>query len=110
MNPNEFMGNLQELQSSDPVKFEQMMILLKAIGSPPESLVALFDRLEIPWDRKQIDGVNCIVIQWKEFMAGEKRNQEQGPILKRIAEESAANSQSRTESTGPLEVPDDRNE
>lgn len=87
MNPDDFTQNLQQLQNTDPVKFEQTMMLLKAVGAPPEPLMQLFDRLEIPWEKKAIDGTNCIVISWKEFMDGERKLQEEGPILKRLLED-----------------------
>lgn len=107
MDPQEFMNNLQNM---DPVRQKQMMSLMKAVGSPPETLMQLLDRLQIPWDRKPVDGINCVVIKWGDFMDGERKLQEQGPILKRLMQESATGSQIETNHQGPLEVPDDRGE
>lgn len=105
MDPQDFMKNLE---SMDPVRRTQMMALLKAVGSPPEPIMQLLDRLQIPWERKPVDGVNCVVIKWGDFMDGERKLQEQGPILKRLVAETATSSQLETNHEGPLEVPDDR--
>lgn len=82
----EFMKNLE---SMDPVRREQMMTLLKTISSPPERILDLLDRLEIPWERKRLNDESCLIIRWKDLTAGEARNQEEGPILKRLLKESA---------------------
>lgn len=58
------------------------------MGQPPESLLELLDRLEIPWERiKNVPGdesYDTLVIKWSDFLDGERRNQEQGSVLKRL--------------------------
>lgn len=89
----EFMKNLE---SMDPVRREQMMTLLKTISSPPERILDLLDRLEIPWERKRLNDESCLIIRWKDLTAGEARNQEEGPILKRLIKDSGEQSDSAT--------------
>lgn len=110
MDPKDFMANLQKME---PTKREQMMELLKAVGSPPEPLLQLLDRLQIPWERKPVDGVNCLIIKWGDFMDGERRNQEQGPIIKRLMDKSGTSAQldvNALNHRAPLEVPEDMGE
>ena len=58
------------------------------MGQPPESLLELLERLEIPWERiKNVPGdesYDTLVIKWSDFLDGERRNQEQGSVLKRL--------------------------
>lgn len=93
----EFMKNLEEM---DPVRREQMMALMKAISSPPERILDLLDRVGIPWERKHVDGKSCLVARWDDISAGEQRNQEQGPILKRLLEDNAFQANPGESATG----------
>ena len=58
------------------------------MGEPPESVLELLDRLEIPWERaKNVAGdesYDTLVIRWSDLLDGERRNQEQGSVLKRL--------------------------
>ena len=67
----------------------------QALGQQPESLFALLERLEIPWSKTDLPlstagsddepiSTACVIIKWEDLMSGEKRNQEQGPMLKRL--------------------------
>jgi hypothetical protein len=66
--------------------------LSKVIGilsAPPESIIALLDRLEIHWTRTNLPlfeqgEQDCMVIKWSDLMEGEERNREQGSIMKRF--------------------------
>lgn len=80
---------MQSLQAMPPAQREQMMQLMKTIGSQPESLFNMFERLEIPWEKRRTkEGDIAIIIKWDDFMAGERRNQDQGSILKRLMEQN----------------------
>lgn len=68
------------LKALPPDQQNQMLTLLKVISQPPETILNLFDRLGLPWNRTGDE----MVIKWSDFTKAEKENQEQGPILKRL--------------------------
>lgn len=61
---------------------------MKHMSEPPEPLLSLFERLEIPWEKVQnVPGDpshDTLVIRWTDILAGEQRNQTQGSILQRL--------------------------
>ena len=61
--------------------------LLKLLATPPESLLSLFERLEIPWQKMDLEEGTMFMVKWKDLMAGEKRNQTEGPFIKKLVEE-----------------------
>jgi hypothetical protein len=73
--------------SDDPKQRAGQMALIKLLTTPPEQLLQLFERLQIPWERLTIDGEPCFVVKWADLMAGEARNQEQGPYMRKLMEE-----------------------
>lgn len=76
------------LEAMEPMQRGQMMTLLQAISKSPESMVDLFERLGLRWERRYLDSEvyseGAMVIDWKQFMAAEKELQNQGPVLKRL--------------------------
>lgn len=82
---NEIFANLEKM---DPAKRTQMLAIMKEIGSPPESLFNMLERLGIPWEKRSVSGKPVIIIDWQQFMDGEQRNQAQGSILKRLMQTS----------------------
>lgn len=98
----EFLKNLEQME---PARREQTLALMRAIGSPPERILDLLDRVGIHWERKNIDGQSCLVAPWAEVVEGEKRNQEQGPVLKRLMEEGVFQQPTEESATGSQIVP-----
>lgn len=74
--------------SSDPKHHAAQVAMLKLLSTPPERIIDLFDRLEIPWERTRTDdGTPVFVVKWDDLMAGETRNQAEGPFIKKILAE-----------------------
>lgn len=67
--------------------------LVRLLNSPPENIVAMLDRLEIPWERKKLtkEGERYLIIKWDDLVEGEKRNQAAGPFIKTLVEEMQKN-------------------
>lgn len=64
------------------------MAIVKLLSTPPEPLMELIERLEIPWDkRKNDDGEQILVIKWSDWREGERRNQAAGPFIKKVMEQ-----------------------
>lgn len=64
------------------------MAIVKLLATPPEPLMELIERLEIPWDKKKNDdGEQVLVIKWSDWRAGEQRNQAAGPFIKKVMEQ-----------------------
>jgi hypothetical protein len=59
-------------------------IFLRMLAQPPETIMNMFDRLEIPWARTKVSGEMCMVVKWKDLMEGEQANQSQGSQMKRM--------------------------
>lgn len=51
----------------------------------------MLDRLEIPWERRAVDGVTSLVIAWPDLVKGEQRLQEEGPFVRKLVEEMKSN-------------------
>ena len=66
---------------------ERLSIAMKHMGEPPESFLAMLDRLDVPWVKEE----GNLIIKWSDFLAGEQRNPEQGSILKRLYGSGADN-------------------
>jgi hypothetical protein len=77
--------------SDDPRARASQMAMIKVLSTPPEPLLNLFERLQIPWERVVIDGESCCIIKWADLMTGETRNQAEGPFIKKVVEEMQAN-------------------
>lgn len=91
-NPMDAQEFQNRLMAMEPGQRDQMMKVLSIIASPPETLVTLFDRLSMKWERKYVgrEGeypYGALVVDWREFMKAEKENQTQGPVLKRLLTE-----------------------
>lgn len=76
--------------SDDPRQRAAQMAMIKVLSTPPEQILNLFERLEIPWERVKIDGESCFVVKWSDLMAGESRNQAEGPFIKKLMGEMKA--------------------
>ena len=68
------------------------MAMLKVLAQPPESLLAMFDRLNISWERvrggtEYICKDDVLIINWRDFREGEETLQKQGPVLKKLMKE-----------------------
>ncbi len=61
--------------------------MLKLLSTPPENIISMLDRLNIPWDKINNDGESVMVIRWSDLMTGEKENQAQGPFIRKVMEE-----------------------
>ena len=73
--------------SQDPKTNAAQMAMIKVLSTPPEPILNLFERLGIPWERVKIDGQTHCVIRWSDLMEGERRNQAEGPFIKKVVEE-----------------------
>jgi len=71
----------------NPKAKAMQMAMLKLLSQPPEQILSLFERLEIPWERTNIDEDSCLVILWSDLMEGERRNQQEGPFIRKLVEE-----------------------
>ena len=78
----------------DPKSQAAQMAMIKLLGTPPEPILNLLERLQIPWERKTIKanksdetGESFLVIKWSALMAGETRNQEEGPFIRKLVME-----------------------
>jgi hypothetical protein len=79
----------ERLEAMPDAQRTQMLSLLQAISQPPESMVEMFERINLRWKREYVGGEGeypsgALIIDWKQFMAAEKELQLQGPILKRL--------------------------
>lgn len=68
---------------------DRLSVAMRALNEQPETILALLDRLEIPWQKvnsgQTIQSQNAVlVIDWPDLLAGEKRQQDQGSVLKRL--------------------------
>lgn len=78
-------GNSKILTPEQKVAATRRLVnLFKTISEPPEPLLTLFARLEMPWRRMDLDGNECYVITVEDFDAAESRNQSQGSIANRV--------------------------
>lgn len=73
----------------DPQAQKAQLAMVKLLSTPPEPILDMLDRLEIPW-RKMIVGEEdeeCLVIKWRELRKGDKRAAEAGPFIRQLFEE-----------------------
>lgn len=77
--------------SFDPKTIAAQQALVRLLNTPPETIVSMLDRLQIPWERKQVDGVVSLVIKWPDLVTGEQRLQKEGPFIRTLVEEMKAN-------------------
>lgn len=85
--------NNMELET-DPKKVATQAAMMKLLGARPEPILAILDRLEIPWERKVIKSKSdekepstYLVIKWSDLMAGERKLQQEPTYMQRVAEE-----------------------
>lgn len=74
-------------QEFNPRTIAAQHALVRLLNTPPETIVSMLDRLEIPWERKQVDGVVSLVIAWPDLVVGEQRLQKEGPFVRKLVEE-----------------------
>lgn len=83
--PEDFKKRLESLPDAQR---QQMLTLLQAISKPPETIIQMFDRIGLPWERRNLDPetypAGAVVIDWRNLMVAEMVLQEQGPILKQL--------------------------
>ena len=76
--------------SSDPKSAAIQKAMLKLLATPPESILNMFERLQIPWQRIApgqqiaIKDDNVFVVKWSDLVVGETRNQKEGPFIKKL--------------------------
>jgi hypothetical protein len=58
--------------------------MMRALAAPPEPILELLERLEIPCHIRQLDDGDFFVIRSEDLLAGEERNQKQGSQLQRM--------------------------
>ena len=78
-----------QMNPDDKAQVSQMAVV-KLLSTPPEPLMELVERLEIPWQKQNIDGEDHLVIKWSDWRNGEKRNQAAGPFIKKVMEQLKA--------------------
>ena len=71
----------------DPKALKAQQALARLLQTPPETIIGLLDRLEIPWNKISIEEIPCLVVKWPDLVEGEKRNQTAGPFIKKVVEE-----------------------
>lgn len=85
---------------------ERLSNAFRALSAPPESLLALFERLALPYRIVEPDGEyvteTLIVINHQDFMAAEETNQKQGSIIQRLYPEDLPPSEPEPEPAAPL--------
>ena len=75
-------------QPLDPRAQKAQAAFARLLSTPPETIISMLDRLQIPWDkRKNKEGTEHLIIKWKDLIEGEKRNQAEGPFIRKLAEE-----------------------
>jgi hypothetical protein len=88
MQPQDFQERLAQMPED---KRNQMLQMLKLLSAPPETLLNLFERVGVRWERRYLDSENypdgAMVIDWRSFTKAEAINQQQGPIMKRMLTE-----------------------
>jgi hypothetical protein len=85
----------------------RLVTLFKTISEPPEPLLTLFARLEMPWSRMTFDGKECYVITVEDFEAGESRNQAQGSLANRVYNDADQHNDSVSDSSNDSGADDD---
>jgi hypothetical protein len=78
LNPEE--GNISPAQ----------MTMMRVLARQPLTIMDLLNQFDIPWERKTIDEQDCVIIKWKEFMVGEQKIKDKGPVLKELMDELKA--------------------
>ena len=87
---------------------ERLVKLFKALGDAPETILDMFERLELPYEKvwgfeddSNESVLQYITIKWSDLLAAEKRNQDQGSIAKRLyGEKVAAPMEPKIDATG----------
>jgi uncharacterized protein (DUF849 family) len=79
-------GNIEMSPEQQKAAVERLRKAMVYMNQAPEALLALLERLEIPWEKKHFksQGKDYLFISWEDLLAGEARNQEQGSVLKRL--------------------------
>lgn len=78
---------MSQPQQFDPKTLAAQQALVRLLNTPPETIVSMLDRLEIPWERKTVDGVTSLVVTWPDLVKGEQRLQQEGPFIKKMVDE-----------------------
>jgi hypothetical protein len=93
-------------QQFNPKTIAAQQALVRLLNTPPETIISMLDRLEVPWDKVKVDGYDgtCLVIEWTELVKGEQRLQREGPFIKKMVEEMKSDPQmfSGEQITNPL--------
>lgn len=63
------------------------MAMVKLMSQPPETILNLFERLNISWQKVDFEDGPHLIVKWADLMEGEKRNQTAGPFIKKLVEE-----------------------
>ena len=68
------------------VAVERLKQAMLELNKQPEAILALLERLEIPWEKKHFksQSKDYLIIAWDDLLAGEAKNQEQGSVFKRL--------------------------
>lgn len=74
-------------QPLDPKKQAAQAAMVRLMGTRPEPIMAMLERLEIPWERREVDEKSCLVISWHELMAGERKLQNSPTFMENLMRE-----------------------
>lgn len=72
---------------TDPKRVAAQAAMMKLLGAKPEPIIAMFDRLEIPWERVKIDGEIVFQMKWGDLMTAERRLQSEETFMEKMAKE-----------------------
>ena len=80
-------GGVPDIET-DPKKVAAQAAMMKLLAAQSESIISMFDRLGVEWERRNIKDESYIVIKWSELMKGERALQDSPTFLQRIAEKA----------------------